>query len=152
MYRAWPSSAGKPASSSKTASVKCTTVFKKKYFMSQFDQIIDRKGTRALKLEKRSLLFGTNDVLPLWVADMDFAAAPAIQKALKQRMEHPIYGYTVRPTAFFEAIQSWNKRRHNWEIAQEWIEFTPGVVPSLGLARSEERRVGKECRCRWSPE
>lgn len=111
--------------------------------MSQFDQIIDREGTRALKLEKRSLLFGTNDVLPLWVADMDFAAAPAIQKALKQRMEHPIYGYTVRPTAFFEAIQSWNKRRHNWEIAQEWIEFTPGVVPSLGLAVQAFTQAGE---------
>lgn len=102
--------------------------------MSQFDEIYNREGTRAIKLEYRDKVFGNSDVIPLWVADMDFAAPPAVLKALKQRMEHPLFGYTNRPKPFFEAIQSWVKRRFNWDVEQSWIEFSPGVVPNLGLA------------------
>ncbi|MGQ1948025.1 MalY/PatB family protein [Geofilum sp. OHC36d9] len=102
--------------------------------MSNFDEIIDRADTRALKVERCSVLFNRKDVLPLWVADMDFAAPPAVQKALKQRIEHPIYGYTVRPESFFDSIREWQMRRHNWSVENSWIEFSPGVVPSLGLA------------------
>ncbi|HBX88847.1 MAG TPA: cystathionine beta-lyase [Marinilabiliaceae bacterium] len=102
--------------------------------MSEFDKIIDRSGTRAIKLEYRERLFGNNDVIPLWVADMDFAAPPAVLKALKERMDHPLYGYSNRPEQFFKAITSWLKRRFDWEVEQSWIEFSPGVVPNLGLA------------------
>lgn len=102
--------------------------------MSQFDEIINREGTRALKLEYRERLFGKDDVIPLWVADMDFAAPPAVREALSKRMEHPIFGYTNRPDAFFKSIMGWLKRRFDWEVDQGWIEFSPGVVPNLGLA------------------
>ncbi len=102
--------------------------------MSHFDEIINREGTRALKLEYRERLFGKDDVLPLWVADMDFAAPPAVRAALNKRMEHPILGYTNRPNAFFKSIMGWLKRRFDWEVDQSWIEFSPGVVPNLGLA------------------
>lgn len=102
--------------------------------MSQFDRIIDRSGTRAIKLESRERLFGDPDVIPLWVADMDFAAPPAVVKAIKDRTEHPIFGYTTRGQAFLDAISSWLKRRYEWDVDQSWIEFSPGVVPNLGLA------------------
>jgi cystathionine beta-lyase len=102
--------------------------------MSNFDEIIDRAHTRALKVDKCSVLFNRKDVLPLWVADMDFAAPPAVQKALQERIEHPIYGYTVRPESFFDSIREWQERRHNWSVENSWIEFSPGVVPSLALS------------------
>ncbi|HKL72246.1 MAG TPA: PatB family C-S lyase [Marinilabiliaceae bacterium] len=102
--------------------------------MFNFDENIQRENTRALKLERRKMLFGREDVLPLWVADMDFAAPPAVQKAIKDRADHPIYGYTVRPTDFLDSIRTWQNKRYNWEIENSWIEFSPGVVPSLGMA------------------
>lgn len=102
--------------------------------MFNFDENIQRENTRALKLERRKMLFDREDVLPLWVADMDFAAPPAVQKAIKDRANHPIYGYTVRPTDFFDSIKNWQSKRYNWQIENSWIEFSPGVVPSLGLA------------------
>jgi cysteine-S-conjugate beta-lyase len=102
--------------------------------MSQFDEIINRQGTRALKLEYRARLFGKDDVIPLWVADMDFAAPPAVREALRKRMDHPLFGYTNRPDAFFKSIMGWMKRRFDWEVDEAWIEFSPGVVPNLGLA------------------
>lgn len=84
--------------------------------MSQFDRIIDRSGTRAIKLESRERLFGDPDVIPLWVADMDFAAPPAVVKAIKDRTEHPIFGYTTRGQAFLDAISSWLKRRYELSL------------------------------------
>ena len=102
--------------------------------MFDFDENIDRENTRSLKLERRKLLFDREDVLPLWVADMDFPAPPAVQKALKDRVGHPIYGYTVRPNDFLDSIRNWQNKRHNWLIENSWIEFSPGVVPSLAIA------------------
>lgn len=99
-----------------------------------FDQVIEREGTRAIKLDFRQKVFGSNDVIPLWVADMDFASPPAVQEALKNRVNHPIYGYTNRPQGFFEAITGWLRRRFSWEVDSSWVEFSPGVVPNLGLA------------------
>lgn len=99
-----------------------------------FDQVIEREGTRAIKLDFRQKVFGSNDVIPLWVADMDFASPPAVQEALKNRVNHPIYGYTNRPQDFFEAITGWLRRRFSWEVDSSWVEFSPGVVPNLGLA------------------
>lgn len=111
--------------------------------MSQFDNVINREGTRALKLEYRERLFGKADVLPLWVADMDFAAPPAVRAALSKRMEHPVFGYTNRPGAFFKSILGWLKRRFDWEVDQSWIEFSPGVVPNLGLAVQALTQAGE---------
>ena len=102
--------------------------------MFNFDEIINREDTRALKLEARENLFSNKDVIPLWVADMDFAVFSAVKEALLKRMNHPIYGYTIRPDAFFSSITGWLKRRFNWQVDKSWIEFSPGVVPNLGLA------------------
>lgn len=99
-----------------------------------FDKVIDRSNTRATKLELRKLLFRTEDVIPLWVADMDFAVANEIQDALKKRLEHPIFGYTYQDSEFFDAIINWQKRRHGWEVTSRSISVVSGVIPALALS------------------
>ncbi len=103
----------------------------KKY---NFDEIIPREGTNCVKYDARDWVFSTNDVLPLWVADMDFKTPDFIVNAIKKRVEHEIYGYTFKPESYFQAIIGWMKRRHNWEIQKEWISFSPGVVAGLTMA------------------
>ena len=99
-----------------------------------FDRVIERTGTHALKWDGRACQFGTEDVLPLWVADMDFAAAPAIVQALQARAAHPVYGYTSRPDSLSEAIAQWMESRHDWHLDTDWVFWAPGVVPSLHAA------------------
>jgi cystathionine beta-lyase len=99
-----------------------------------FNQIINREGTNALKLDFRQRLFGTNDVLPLWVADMDFPAPDEVVDAIRKRAEHPLYGYTTRDDAFYQSIVKWLKEQHNWEVPSDWVEYMPGVVPTLIMA------------------
>ncbi|OIQ89753.1 cystathionine beta-lyase PatB [mine drainage metagenome] len=96
-----------------------------------FDREIPRAGTGALKYDGRAGYFGTDDVLPLWVADMDFAVPEAVSRALAARAAHPVYGYSLPPDSLFDALIAWLKHRHGWEIQREWILLTPGVVPSL---------------------
>jgi len=96
-----------------------------------FDTEIQRAGTGALKYDGRAGYFGTEDVLPLWVADMDFAAPEAVARALSDRAAHPVYGYTLPPESLFDALIRWMKDRHGWQIQRDWILLTPGVVPSL---------------------
>lgn len=99
-----------------------------------FDQIIDRVGSHSVKFDERQNVFGKPDVIPLWVADMDFASPPAITEALIERARHPIYGYTCFPESLYEGVMSWMKQRHGWEIKREWIVLCPGVIPSLNAA------------------
>lgn len=96
-----------------------------------FDREIPREGTGSLKYDGRAGYFGTEDVLPLWVADMDFAVPEAVTRALVARAAHPIYGYTLPSESLFDALIAWMKHRHGWEIQREWILLAPGVVPSL---------------------
>lgn len=96
-----------------------------------FDREISRAGTGSLKYDGRAGYFGTDDVLPLWVADMDFAVPEAVSRALTARAAHPVYGYSLPPESLFDALMAWMKHRHGWEIQREWILLTPGVVPSL---------------------
>jgi len=98
-----------------------------------FDSIISREGTGAVKLEWRKQLFGREDVLPMWVADMDFAVPPFVSEAIRQRAEHPIFGYTGLPASYYEAVIGWQRRRLDWEIEKDWIHYTPGVVTALNL-------------------
>lgn len=98
---------------------------------TNFDKIIDRAGTSNVKYDVRKAVFGTEDVLPLWVADMDFAAPEAVTEALISRATHPIYGYTLHPESLFTAMQDWFKQRHDWTIARKSILICPGVVPSM---------------------
>lgn len=99
-----------------------------------FDEIIDRTGTDSVKLEKLEILFGRNDLLPLWVADMDFLSPPAIIDALKQRVEHGVFGYTIASDAYYDSIINWLDRRHQWQIKKEYISFVPGVVKGIAFA------------------
>lgn len=99
-----------------------------------FDEVVCRKHTDALKLEALAPRWGRTDLLPLWVADMDFKTPPFIVEVMKKRMECEVFGYTVKPESWYEAIISWQKRRHKWTITKEMISFVPGVVPALAMA------------------
>lgn len=99
-----------------------------------FDELIDRTNTNCIKYDARKAFFGNADVLPLWVADMDFRTPDFIVDAIKKRAEHEIFGYTFRPESYTQSIVTWLKHRHNWEIKPEWISFSPGVVAGLTLA------------------
>jgi len=101
---------------------------------SEFDRIIPRSGTASLKYDGRKNFFGTNDVLPLWVADMDFAVPSAVRDALAARAAHAIYGYTVYPESLYETQINWLQKRLDWKVEREWIVMCPGVVPSLHAA------------------
>ncbi len=92
-----------------------------------FDELIPRRGTNSYKWDSAA----DADVLPLWVADMDFRTAPCIIEALRRRVEHGIFGYTRVPDAYYEAVIDWFGRRHGWQIDREWIIYTSGVVPAL---------------------
>lgn len=98
-----------------------------------FNESIDRQQTNSVKWDEVENLFGDKEILPMWVADMDFKVPQPVIDALQKRVEHGIYGYTIRPDSYYEATVGWMKRRHNWTIEKEWICFTPGVVPALGI-------------------
>ena len=99
-----------------------------------FDEVVCRKHTDALKLEALAPRWGRTDLLPMWVADMDFKTPTFIVEVMKKRMECEVFGYTVKPESWYEAIISWQKRRHKWTITKEMISFVPGVVPALAMA------------------
>jgi cystathionine beta-lyase len=99
-----------------------------------FDRVISREGSSSVKYDARQATFGRADVMPLWVADMDFASPECVTEALVQRAQHPVYGYTLAPESLFDALIGWLKTRHGWEIQREWIILCPGVVPSLYAA------------------
>jgi cystathionine beta-lyase len=107
-----------------------------------FDRIIPREGTGAVKLEWRKQLFGREEVIPMWVADMDFAVPPCVSDAIRQRAEHPIFGYTALTDSYYEAIIGWQRRRMGWEIQKDWLFFTPGVVTALNLLVETFTRPG----------
>lgn len=100
-----------------------------------FDQIIDRSETGSLKWEPEILQAkfgkGRQDLLPLWVADMDFKCPGVVRTAMEKRAAHQIYGYTVHDPGYYDALISWYKRRHQWEIRRDWILTAPGVVPAV---------------------
>ena len=92
-----------------------------------FDEIIDRRETNCVKWDSAE----NPDVLPMWVADMDFRAAPAIIEAVRRRVDHGIFGYTRVPQSYYDAVTGWFSRRHGWNIDNNWIIYTSGVVPAL---------------------
>lgn len=109
--------------------------------MSIFDTIVPRRGTGAYKWDSEHAAFA-DDVLPLWVADMDFAVAPCIQRALQQRLDHGIFGYTSVPVAYYERLARWFETRHGWSgITAENTIYTIGVVPAISAILQGLRRV-----------
>jgi len=103
----------------------------KKY---NFDKIIPRENTDSVKYDLRKDYFGKADVLPMWVADMDFATPDFIVKAVQERATHPIFGYSLIAEAYYESIINWVASRHGWNIQKEWINFSPGIVPAVNFA------------------
>lgn len=99
-----------------------------------FDKIIERHGTGALKTDALRERYGRPDLLPLWVADMDFETPAFIVDALKRRMEHPLFGYTVEPADYRPSIVDWLREHHNWEVRPEWLSYIPGIVKGIGMA------------------
>ena len=97
-----------------------------------FDKITNRKGTNCLKYDFAVERGKPADVLPLWVADMDFPVSEEITKSLHAAVEHGIYGYTQPKDAYYNAVMNWMERNHNWKTEREWIVKTPGVVFALG--------------------
>lgn len=98
-----------------------------------FDTYIDRTGTGALKIDALAPRWGRTDLLPLWVADMDFPTPDFILDALRDRLAHPILGYTAEPADYRPAIVDWMAAHHGWRIAPEWISFVPGVVKGIAF-------------------
>ncbi len=99
-----------------------------------FDRLVDRRGTASIKWDFSERFTGLQDLLPLWVADMDFMAPAEVIEALSRRVEHGVFGYTLEPESYYQAVIGWMKRRHGWEIRRGWMISCPGVVPSINLA------------------
>lgn len=96
-----------------------------------FDEIIDRKNNHSTKYNELMKKFGTDDVIPLWIADMDFKTAEPIIKAVEEKARHGIFGYVYRPDEYFQSFINWQKRQHNWNVDKELLSFSIGVVPAL---------------------
>ncbi len=99
-----------------------------------FDVPVSREHTCSVKFDARKAVFGRDDVIPVWVADMDFAAPEPVTRALQERASHPVYGYTLFPDSLYQSMIDWFADRHGWRIEREWILMAPGVVPSLNAA------------------
>lgn len=109
-----------------------------------FDEVIDRHNTDAVKIERCKALFGTENVLPLWVADMDFRTPDFILDAIRTRCDHPIMGYTMLPKGFLPALINWIKQLHGWNVKREWVGFMPGIVSGIAFAVKTFSNPGDE--------
>ena len=107
-----------------------------------FDEVIDRSNSDCSKIENLKPLFGRDDIIPLWVADMDFKAPPAITQALMKRVEHGVFGYTVQSEEYFNSIINWHNKRYNWIVNKEDINYIPGVVKGFSIAIEVFTEVG----------
>ena len=96
-----------------------------------FDEIINRKDNHSVKYNELGR-FGTDDIIPLWIADMDFRTAEPVVRALKEKADHGIFGYVYRPDEYFDSFIRWQKRRYGWEVKKELLSFSIGVVPAIG--------------------
>lgn len=105
-----------------------------------FDKKVVRRGSGCYKWDEEQ----DENVIPMWVADMDFQTAPAIVDALRRRVEHGVFGYTLVSEKYYEAIRSWFSRRHQWQIQREWIQYTSGVVPALSVVVKAFTEPGDE--------
>ncbi len=109
-----------------------------------FDEIIDRRNTDAIKVERCKTLFGTENVIPMWVADMDFRTPEFIYDAIRKRLEHPVLGYTAQPENLIPLFKKWISDHHNLEIDTKWAGFIPGIVPALAFAVQSLTKKGDE--------
>lgn len=99
-----------------------------------FDKPVDRRGTGALKLEVLQERYGDSALLPLWVADMDFETPPFITEALRRRLDHSLFGYTVEPAGLWQSVAEWIRSHHGWDVDPAWMTYIPGIVKGIGMA------------------
>lgn len=99
-----------------------------------FDKILDRRGTGAVKYDALEELYGRSDLVPLWVADMDFETPRFITDALRRRLDHPLLGYTAEPADYRPLIVDWIRTHHGWEVRPDWLAYIPGIVKGIGMA------------------
>ena len=109
-----------------------------------FDDVPQREGTNSIKFDLRKETFGAPDVIPMWVADMDFRTPEFIISALENRLKHEILGYSFRSQSYFSSIINWLKNRHGWQVEKEWICFSPGIVPALNFCTLAFTQTGDE--------
>jgi cystathionine beta-lyase len=107
-----------------------------------FDGPVCREGTNCIKYDLREETFGVKDVIPMWVADMDFNTPDFVMDSLRNRLNHEICGYSFRPAEYYLSIIDWIKNRHKWTIEREWISFSPGIVPALNFCTLAFTRPG----------
>jgi cysteine-S-conjugate beta-lyase len=98
-----------------------------------FDESAGREGTNCIKYDRRAEVFGKKDIIPMWVADMDFNSPDFVTEAMEKELRNNIYGYYFRPDEYYNSIITWLKRRHNWNIERDSMIFTPGIVPALNF-------------------
>jgi cystathionine beta-lyase len=98
-----------------------------------FDKIIERRGTGAVKTDALKKVYGKEDLIPLWVADMEFETPDFIIEAIRKRLEHPVFGYTVMPEGYWETVKTWIEDHHGWKTETEWMTFIPGIVKGIGM-------------------
>lgn len=99
-----------------------------------FDHIVDRRTTGAVKVDALKQVFGKSELIPLWVADMDFETPDFIIDAMRKRLEHPVFGYTVEPAELWPTVQDWIYTHHQWKTSPEMFAFIPGIVKGIGMA------------------
>lgn len=109
-----------------------------------FDERIERRNTNSIKWDTAERSYGDKDIIPLWIADMDFKVPQEIVDAIKERADHGVFGYTRRSPESYASVIGWMKRRYNWEIEREWIKFAPGVVPGLNIIVQAYTKPGDE--------
>ena len=109
-----------------------------------FDQPEERRNTNCFKYDYAAEYFGTDDLLPMWVADMDFRTPDFIMESIRERSQHEVLGYSIKPDSFYESIINWYGKRQQWAIEKDWIEFSPGVVPALSMAVRAFTRKGEK--------
>jgi cystathionine beta-lyase len=110
-------------------------LYHKNWNMKQynFNELIDRKGTNCVKFDLLEKFYGRDDLLSLWIADMDFRTPDFIVNALKQRCEHPVFGYTFPPKEYYDSIMNWLTMLYGWKIQREWLSFIPGIVRGIAF-------------------
>ena len=109
-----------------------------------FDQMCNRKGTGSVKWDSLRSVFGHEDVIPMWIADMDFPAPQPVVQALVDRAKHPCYGYSQPGSDLTNVVTERMRRKFNWEIDPDWIVFTPGIIPALHVAIRSVTRPGNQ--------
>lgn len=98
-----------------------------------FDKVIERRNTNCVKFDGMQSLFGREDLIPLWVADMDFETPDFIIEAMRRRLDHPVFGYTLAYDSYWQSIIDWLYRRHSWSVEREWLSYIPGIVKGIGM-------------------